>query len=127
MPVRRYSDEEVRRIIALTAEAEANQRIATLMRNLDASSLFMEPTLKSIQEDPDNAHYGAEASAFNLTFAQTPPHPVSDSEQPSDPSGPEDGKTARTPPVYALLRSRAPCRGLLALVSDEPERRRPSA
>ncbi|MGA0838475.1 MAG: PilN domain-containing protein [Pseudomonadales bacterium] len=67
--------------LALTAEAEANNRIATLMRNLDGSNLFTEPTLKSIQEDPENAHYGSAASAFNLTFVQTPPHPVSGTDE----------------------------------------------
>jgi type IV pilus assembly protein PilN len=87
--------------LSLTAEAEANQRIATLMRNLDASGLFMEPTLKSIQEDPDNVHYGAEASAFNLTFAQTPPHPVGDAGQPSEPSSRDAGSNAGTPPGSA--------------------------
>ena len=83
--------------ISLNAEAETNQRIATLMRNLDGSSLFTEPTLKSIQEDPDSAHYGAEASAFNLTFAQTPPHPVSDAGQPSEPNGRDASATATAP------------------------------
>mgnify|MGYP001086919166 CR=1 FL=1 len=44
------------------------------MRNLDASDLFASPNLKSIKEDPENEHYGAQASVFNLTFIQTNPN-----------------------------------------------------
>lgn len=59
--------------LTLEAQAESNNRISTLMRNLDGSRLFSGPNLKSIKEDPANAHYGNQASVFNLTFVQTPP------------------------------------------------------
>ncbi|MFM8354521.1 MAG: PilN domain-containing protein [Gammaproteobacteria bacterium] len=59
--------------LTLEAQAESNNRISALMRNLDGSRLFSEPSLKSIKEDPGNAHYGNQASVFNLTFVQTPP------------------------------------------------------
>lgn len=53
--------------------AESNNRISTLMRNLDRSDWFARPNLKRIKEDPTNASYGSQASTFNLTFVQTHP------------------------------------------------------
>ncbi len=51
--------------------AESNNRISSLMRNLDQSDWFSEPNLKSIKEDPGNSDYGSKASTFDLTFAQS--------------------------------------------------------
>ena len=62
--------------LTLDAQAESNNRISSLMRNLDASDLFSSPNLKSIKEDPQNEHYGPQASVFNLTFVQTNPNAV---------------------------------------------------
>jgi type IV pilus assembly protein PilN len=61
-------------LLTLDAQAESNNRISSLMRNLDGSDLFASPNLKSIKEDPKNEHYGSQASVFNLTFTQTNPN-----------------------------------------------------
>jgi type IV pilus assembly protein PilN len=61
-------------LLTLDAQAESNNRISSLMRNLDGSELFAAPNLKSIKEDPKNEQYGAQASVFNLTFTQTNPN-----------------------------------------------------
>ncbi len=53
--------------------AESNNRISSLMRNLDESNWFTEPNLKSIKEDPENSDYGSKASTFDLTFNQSSP------------------------------------------------------
>ena len=59
----------------LTVEgtAESNNRISSLMRNLDESAWFESPNLRSIKEDPENSDYGAQASTFDLTFVQHNP------------------------------------------------------
>jgi len=58
-------------MLSASGVAESNNRISTLMRNLDGSDWFTRPNLKSIQEDPENADYGSQASAFELTFLQS--------------------------------------------------------
>ena len=40
--------------LTLDGVAESNNRISTLMRNLDNSDWFANPNLKTIKEDPDN-------------------------------------------------------------------------
>jgi type IV pilus assembly protein PilN len=60
--------------------AESNNRISSLMRNLDGSDWFASPNLKSIKEDPQNANYGAQASTFNLTFVQSNPNKAEQGE-----------------------------------------------
>ncbi|MEQ8857089.1 MAG: PilN domain-containing protein [Pseudomonadales bacterium] len=60
--------------------AESNNRISSLMRNLDNSDWFASPNLKTIKEDPKNVEYGAQASTFNLTFVQTNPNKVVDDQ-----------------------------------------------
>ncbi len=57
-------------VLSFAGVAESNNRISTLMRNLNGSAWFTKPNRKSIQEDPDNPDYGAQASAFELTFVQ---------------------------------------------------------
>lgn len=54
--------------------AESNNRISSLMRNLDESEWFKSPNLRSIKEDPDNSDYGPQASTFDLTFVQHDPN-----------------------------------------------------
>ena len=60
--------------------AESNNRISSLMRNLDKSDWFASPNLKTIKEDPQNVNYGPQASTFNLTFVQTNPNKVAEGE-----------------------------------------------
>jgi hypothetical protein len=64
------------------------------MRNLDASELFASPNLKSIKEDPDNEHYGPQASVFNLTFLETNPNAPED-EQAAAPAAQKPGDRSR--------------------------------
>lgn len=64
--------------LAVEGEAESNNRISSLMRNLDNSDWFASPNLKTIKEDPTNVNYGAQASTFNLTFVQTNPNEPAD-------------------------------------------------
>ncbi len=58
-------------VLSASGVAESNNRISTLMRNIDSSAWFAKPNLKSIQEDPENKDYGSQASAFELTFLQS--------------------------------------------------------
>lgn len=53
--------------------AESNNRISSLMRNLDKSDWFANPNLKSIREDDTNTDYGLQASSFELSFDQVSP------------------------------------------------------
>lgn len=62
--------------IKVAGTAESNNRISSLMRNLDESEWFQSPNLRSIKEDPDNSDYGAQASTFDLTFVQHNPNQV---------------------------------------------------
>jgi type IV pilus assembly protein PilN len=57
--------------VALNGTAESNNRISSLMRNLDDSDWFKEPNLKGIKENPLE---GAQASDFQLSVNQTSPH-----------------------------------------------------
>ena len=65
----------------LTVEgtAESNNRISSLMRNLDESEWFRSPNLRSIKEDEDNSDYGTQASTFDLTFTRH--NPLKDEEE----------------------------------------------
>jgi type IV pilus assembly protein PilN len=60
--------------LKVTGTAESNNRISSLMRNLDESEWFQSPNLRSIKEDPDNSDYGPQASTFDLTFVQHNPN-----------------------------------------------------
>jgi type IV pilus assembly protein PilN len=66
--------------LAVEGVAESNNRISSLMRNLDNSDWFAGPNLKTIKEDPKNAHYGSQASTFSLTFVQTNPKDAPEGE-----------------------------------------------
>ncbi len=60
--------------LAVNGVAESNNRISSLMRNIDASDWFAKPNLKTIKEDPNNPDYGAQASTFELSFVQVNPN-----------------------------------------------------
>lgn len=60
--------------LTIDGVAESNNRISSLMRNLDNSDWFASPNLKTIKEDPANVNYGSQASTFNLTFVKTNPN-----------------------------------------------------
>jgi len=60
--------------------AESNNRISSLMRNLDDSEWFQSPNLRSIKEDAENGEYGAQASTFDLTFTRHNPNLSEDEE-----------------------------------------------
>jgi len=66
--------------LAVKGTAESNNRISSLMRNLDQSEWFATPNLKSIKEDPQNSDYGEQASTFDLTFVQINPNAKADEE-----------------------------------------------
>jgi type IV pilus assembly protein PilN len=66
--------------LAVQGTAESNNRISSLMRNLDESDWFSGPNLKSIKEDPTNSDYGEQASTFDLTFVQVNPNRVAEEE-----------------------------------------------
>lgn len=55
-------------LFAASGAAASNDRVSSLMRNLDDSPWFAEPSLKSISESRDSPHYGGRASEFELTF-----------------------------------------------------------
>jgi type IV pilus assembly protein PilN len=56
--------------LAMNGTAESNNRVSTLMRNLDASDWFSEPNLRGIRE---NSAFGPQASNFQLTVRQVKP------------------------------------------------------
>jgi len=59
--------------LEISGAAESNNRISSLMRNLDESEWFAQPNLKMIKEDPGNKDYGSQASTFDLTFTRVNP------------------------------------------------------
>jgi len=65
-------------ILTVDGTAESNNRISSLMRNLDGSEWFADPNLKSIKEDDKSTDYGEQASSFNLTFLQVNPNANAD-------------------------------------------------
>lgn len=58
-------------LFAASGAAASNDRVSSLMRNLEDSPWFAEPSLKSISETRDSPHYGGRASDFELTFRHT--------------------------------------------------------
>ena len=53
--------------LTVSGVAESNNRISTLMRNLDGSDWFAQPNLKGIKEAPSNSVYGQQQS-FLLVY-----------------------------------------------------------
>lgn len=64
--------------LSVNGIAESNNRISSLMRNLDGSEWFAKPNLKTIKEDPGNSDYGAQASRFELIFNQVNPNVIAE-------------------------------------------------
>lgn len=56
--------------IAITGVAESNNRVSSLMRQLDKSDWFESPNLTSVQSA---AEFGDQASAFKMTVKVSPP------------------------------------------------------
>ena len=56
--------------IDLKGTAESNNRISSLMRNLEKSEWFAAPNLNSVTAEPD---YGEQASEFGLSFKISSP------------------------------------------------------
>ena len=52
------------RVITITGIAESNNRVSSLMRQLDASEWFEEPNLEGVRAEPD---FGDQATTFNMT------------------------------------------------------------
>ena len=67
-------------LLAASGVAASNDRVSSLMRNIEDSRLFADPSLKSISETRDSPHYGGKASEFELTFRRTG---AADGEHPS--------------------------------------------
>ncbi len=58
--------------IDVTGIAESNNRVSSLMRNLDASEWFDSPNLTGVSAQPQ---YGEQASSFKLSFVIAEPKP----------------------------------------------------
>lgn len=58
--------------ISLQGVAESNNRVSSLMRNLDASDWLEKPNLDSVKAAPD---YGEQATTFNLSVSVQLPDP----------------------------------------------------
>jgi type IV pilus assembly protein PilN len=56
--------------IEITGIAESNNRVSSLMRQLDKSDWFENPNLTSVQAAPE---YGDQASAFKMAVGISPP------------------------------------------------------
>ena len=57
-------------VISLTGIAESNNRISSLMRQVDKSEWFAEPNLTAVEAQPN---FGEQASKFNLSFKISTP------------------------------------------------------
>ena len=74
----------------LRGVAESNNRVATLMRNLDKSEWFKEPNLSEVTANPE---YGEQANNFLLSFRLAPPaSPVDAAASPQAANGGTNGK-----------------------------------
>jgi type IV pilus assembly protein PilN len=56
-------------VISIRGVAESNNRVSSLMRNLDASAWFSSPNLDSVRAAPE---YGPQATTFNLSVKIQP-------------------------------------------------------
>lgn len=55
-------------LFAASGQAASNDRVSSLMRNIEDARWFAEPSLRRISETRDSPHYGGRASEFELTF-----------------------------------------------------------
>ena len=58
-------------LISASGAAASNDQVSALMRRIEDSRWFAEPSLKSISEARDGAHYGGRSSEFELTFRRS--------------------------------------------------------
>ncbi len=58
-------------LFSASGAAASNDRVSSLMRNIEGSRWFAEPSLKSISETRDGPHYGGRSSEFELTFRRS--------------------------------------------------------
>lgn len=63
--------------IDITGVAESNNRVSSLMRQLDKSEWFESPNLTSVQAA---AQYGEQASSFQMTVKVSPPQEKAEAE-----------------------------------------------
>ena len=64
--------------ITIEGTAESNNRVSSLMRKLDASEWFANPTLKGVKANPQ---FGEQGNDFNLTVTVTMPGVATDEDQ----------------------------------------------
>ena len=92
------------RKVEITGIAESNNRVSSLMRQLDKTEWFENPNLTSVQAA---AQFGEQASAFRMTVQISPPEdkteqaePAAANEKPGKPAksrkAGKAGKTAKT-------------------------------
>jgi type IV pilus assembly protein PilN len=62
--------ERTGQLITIRGTAESNNRVSSLMRRLDASAWFSEPTLKGVKANPG---FGEQANDFDLTVKVSMP------------------------------------------------------
>jgi type IV pilus assembly protein PilN len=62
--------DRVGQVITIRGTAESNNRVSSLMRRLDASEWFSEPTLKGVKANPG---FGEQANDFDLTVKVSVP------------------------------------------------------
>ncbi len=62
--------ERVGNLLMMEGIAESNNRVSSLMRNLDQSEWFAAPNLTSVKADPD---YGEQANAFKMSVSTSAP------------------------------------------------------
>jgi type IV pilus assembly protein PilN len=72
--------------IAITGVAESNNRVSSLMRQLDKSDWFESPNLTSVQAA---SGFGEQASAFKMTVKVSPPQEKA-SSAPEKPGSPQN-------------------------------------
>lgn len=53
-----------KQVITITGIAESNNRVSSLMRQLDASDWFRDPNLEGVRAEPS---FGEQATTFNMT------------------------------------------------------------
>ena len=58
-------------LFSASGAAASNDRVSSLMRNIEDSRWFAEPSLKSISETRDGSSYGGRSSEFMLTFRRS--------------------------------------------------------
>ena len=73
-----------------SGEAASNDRVSSLMRNIEDVPWFSEPSLKRISETRDSPHYGGRASEFELTFRRSKTNGGGHSSEPPAKENAED-------------------------------------